>query len=117
MAEMLKNDIIRSSQSPYSSLVLLVSKADGNCPMCVDYRSLNKDTAKHNYPIPNIDELLDELYGVVIFLKLDLLLEYHQIRMNSENIHNTVFRAMRIIVLSDALWAHQHSIHFPRVNE
>lgn len=81
VAKMLKSEIIRGSQSPYSSSVFQVRKADGSWRIYVDYHALNKDSLKDKYPIPNIDELLDKLYGTEIFSKLNLCSDYHQIRM------------------------------------
>jgi Reverse transcriptase (RNA-dependent DNA polymerase)/Retroviral aspartyl protease len=90
--DLLKNKFIQPSTSYFASPVLLVKKKDNSWRLCIDYRKLNDITVKNKFSISIINDLLDELKNAKLFSKIDLKLEYHQIRMHPQSISLTSFR-------------------------
>jgi len=83
--DLLKRKIIKPSISPYCSRVVLVTKPNGKARMCVDLRPLNQRIHPQKFPFPIIEDLLDQLYGKVVFTKLDLRDGFYQIRIHSDD--------------------------------
>ena len=83
---------LEKARSPYGAGVLFARKKDGSFRLCIDYRALNKITRKDKYPLPRIDELLDNMQGAQFFTKIDLQQGYHQIRVKPSDVPKTAFQ-------------------------
>jgi hypothetical protein len=92
IVEIQAKGFIRPSSSPWGAPMLFVEKKDGTQRMCVDYRSLNEVAIKNEYPLPRIEDLLDQMKGAGVFSKIDLRSGYHQLRIRESDIPKTVFR-------------------------
>jgi hypothetical protein len=92
VAALLKSGLITPSVSPFASSVLLVQKKDGTWRFCVDYRKLNDMTIKNRFPMPVVEEILDELVGTKFFSSLDMTSGYHQVRMGASEEFKTAFK-------------------------
>lgn len=93
MTSLLATGCIEPSTSPYTSALVLGRKKGGGLRVCVDYRGVNKDTIVDKYPIPRIDELIDMVgrSKPKIFMSLDLMWGYHQVKMDDGSKHKTAF--------------------------
>ena len=83
--------VIEPSNSPWSSPVVMVRKKDKSLRFCVDYRELNKVTWKDTFPLPWVDDLLDQLGQSKYFTTLDLASGYWQIRVAPNSRDKTAF--------------------------
>jgi hypothetical protein len=81
--ELVEKGFFRPSSSPLGAPVLFVNKKDGSRRMCVDYRILNELTIKNKYPLPQIEDLFDQMRGAMILSKIDLRSGYHQLKIRT----------------------------------
>ncbi|XP_076248026.1 uncharacterized protein LOC143187672 [Calliopsis andreniformis] len=89
--DLLERGIIRPSESPYASPIVLVRKKNGETRLCIDYRELNRITVKDNFPSQLIDDNIDQLKEKKFFTTLDLKDGYYNVRMAREAIQFTSF--------------------------
>nr|GEV63997.1 putative reverse transcriptase domain-containing protein [Tanacetum cinerariifolium] len=92
LQELSDKGFIRPSSSPWGASVLFIKKKDGSFRMCIDYRELNKLTVKNRYPLPQIDDLFDQLQRSSVYSKIDLRSGYHQLRVQEQDVPKTTFR-------------------------
>ena len=91
LERMQEMDVIQPSNSPWASPIVLVKKKDGTMRFCVDYRQLNAVTKKDTFPLPRIDDLLDQLGQAKFFSTLDLASGYWQIQIDKDSQEKTAF--------------------------
>ena len=89
---MLASDVIRPSNSPWASPVVMVRKKDGSLRFCIDFRQLNATTVKDAHPLPRIDDLLDALHRALWFSALDFKSGYWQVSIAESDKAKIAFR-------------------------
>ncbi|GFS59576.1 retrovirus-related Pol polyprotein from transposon 297 [Trichonephila clavipes] len=88
---LLQQGIIVECESPYSSPVALIPKPNGSMRLCIDYRKLNAQTFPDSYPLPRMDDLLNEAKPTPYMSTIDLLSGYHQVKVAAEDRDKTAF--------------------------
>ncbi|GFX86101.1 retrovirus-related Pol polyprotein from transposon 297 [Trichonephila clavipes] len=79
--ELLRQDVIEECESPYAAPVILVPKPNGKVRLCVNYRKLNSLTKVDAYPLPRMDDLLNEATPTSFLSTIDLQSGYHQVKV------------------------------------
>ena len=95
LEDMQKSQVIQPSESPWTSPIVLVRKKDG---LCVDYRTLNSVTKTDSFPLPRIDDILDQLGESQYFTTLDLKSGFWQVKVQAN------FREKTAFITNDGLY-------------
>jgi len=83
--DQLRKGYIRPSKSPQTLPVFFVGKKDGSKRIVMDYRNLNDQMIKNNYPLPLITELIDNMGSKKVFMKIDLRWGFNNIRIKERD--------------------------------
>jgi hypothetical protein len=84
--------LICPSVSPWGAPIIFIQKKDGSWRLCIDYRQLNKATITNQYSLPRIDDLFNQMKGVMVSSKMDLQSGYHQLWIKEDDVPNTTFK-------------------------
>ena len=88
---MLAENVVQESVSPFASPIVLTKKKDGSLRFCVDYHRLNAVTRKDVFPLPHIDDLLDKMREKSVFSTWDATTGYWQIQVEEKSLEKTAF--------------------------
>jgi hypothetical protein len=89
--------LVRPSHSDFGSSILFVRKDDGSLRLCTDYRGLHEVTRKYVYPLPRVDDTLDEINDANFYMHLNLASSFRQVRVRGEDVHKTAFQGIASI--------------------
>ena len=93
--DMLDNDIIRPSESPWNSPIILVKKKDNTTRFVCNFRKLNDVTKKDTYLLPHIRDVIDKMAGAVYWTTLDAASAYWSMPLKEEDKEKTAFSVPR----------------------
>jgi hypothetical protein len=83
--------LIRPNHSEFGSPILFVWKANSSLRRCLDYRGLIEVIRKDAYPLPRVDDALDELKDAKSYTHLDLAHDFWVVRVREEEVHKIAF--------------------------
>ena len=88
-----EQDIIRPVETPtdWCAPIVAVPKPNGNVRLCIDFTKLNESVRRETFPLPTTDQLLAQLDGATVFIKLDCNSGFHQIPLHPESQELTTF--------------------------